>query len=104
MSRLNHLQNSVSADAVWNSYTSIKRIRERVHEGWTASDEEALCNADASYAALQARIRELSPAVDPVGTEGPFAMAMRDPELAAAARAFEEEHRRLDRELVVPSS
>lgn len=100
--RLKHLENYSLDDAAWDSYTSIPRVRKRLEEEWEPNDEEALSKNCPVYVAIQKQIEQLKAGSDPVGLEGPFDMVKGDPELLAAARLFEERHRRLDRTLSIP--
>lgn len=97
--RLKYLGDSALGDAVWKSFTSISQIRQRLEQGWEATDEEKLLKDDAAYALIQQRIEELKASVDAVGTEGPFAMVKGDPEFIAAGNRLVEKLRSLDDEL-----
>jgi hypothetical protein len=102
--RLMHLQDCVSDDGAWNSYTSISAMHKRLEDEWQASEDQELSKSDATYRAIQAQIEELASAVDSVGLEGPLSMMKGDPEYIAATRALSEEVRRLDRELAVDAA
>jgi hypothetical protein len=99
--RLEHLKESTLDDAVWNSFTTIKSVRERLEGGWKTSEEDCMSRLAGRYAEITTELQDLKAITDRAATDGPFDMAQLDPDLVAAANAFKQRHLELDQRLSV---
>jgi hypothetical protein len=98
--RLSYLvREHACTDAEWHSYTTTALVHTRVQEDWKEQDEAALVKSDPQYSALNQEIEELRRKADPDGLEGPYRMALRDPELVDAGWALDRQVRQFDQEL-----
>jgi hypothetical protein len=82
--RLAFLSRRSDDDAEWSRCSDTRRVQSRLQEEWTEQEEQDLVLQDAAYRQILHEISELQGIADPAGLEGPFKMAKRDPELAAA--------------------
>ena len=91
-------------DISWNEYTTTRKVHERLQDGWTDDEEQALRLCDKAYARMEGEIAKLQTTADPPALDGPFTMAQRDPDLVSAGIKLESTVRALDRELALESS
>jgi len=95
--RFEHLLSQVPlSSTIW---TSIMTITQRLWTDWTATEEQALSDANAGYRDIVSQLEVAKQKHDRAALYGPFKDARRDPEFGIACEAFAKRNRELDAQL-----